>query len=125
MQPCRWSYHLEEQTRPGELFPIEEDERGTYIMNSKDLNMLAHLDELIAAGVDSIKIEGRVKKAFYVATVVNAYRQVLDGGRSCAVGEVNSSAFRTGLIRQASSTEMPSSRSKMISMCSSTIGWPK
>ena len=80
MQPCRWSYHLEEQTRPGELFPIEEDERGTYIMNSKDLNMLAHLDELIAAGVDSIKIEGRVKKAFYVATVVNAYRQVLDGG---------------------------------------------
>ena len=80
VQPCRWSYHLEEQTRPGELFPIEEDERGTYIMNSKDLNMLAHLDELIAAGVDSIKIEGRVKKAFYVATVVNAYRQVLDGG---------------------------------------------
>lgn len=63
MQPCRWSYHLEEQTRPGEFFPIEEDERGTYIMNSKDLNMLAHLDELIAAGVDSIKIEGRVKKA--------------------------------------------------------------
>lgn len=124
VQPCRWSYHLEEQTRPGELFPIEEDERGTYIMNSKDLNMLAHLDELIAAGVDSIKIEGRVKKAFYVATVVNAYRQVLDGGilRS---GEVSSNAFRTGPIRRASSTETHSSRSKMISMCSSTIGWPK
>lgn len=79
VQPCRWSYRLEEETRPGEFFPVEEDESGTYLMNSKDLNMLAHLDELIAAGVDSIKIEGRVKKAFYVATVVNAYRHVLDG----------------------------------------------
>lgn len=79
VQPCRWSYRLEEETRPGEFFPVEEDDRGTYLMNSKDLNMLAHLDELIAAGVDSIKIEGRVKKAFYVATVVNAYRHVLDG----------------------------------------------
>lgn len=101
VQPCRWSYRLEEDkgqgvfpqvdaqqpanlvleepTRPGEYFPIEEDENGTYLMNSKDLNMLAHVDDLIAAGVDSIKIEGRVKKAFYVATVVNAYRHVLDG----------------------------------------------
>lgn len=79
VQPCRWSYVLEEQTRPGEYFPVEQDEHGTYLMNSKDLNMLAHMDDLIAAGVDSIKIEGRVKKAFYVATVVNAYRHVLDG----------------------------------------------
>jgi putative protease len=79
VQPCRWSYRLEEQTRPGEYFPVEEDENGTYLMNSKDLNMLAHVDDLISAGVDSIKIEGRVKKAFYVATVVNAYRHVLDG----------------------------------------------
>lgn len=79
VQPCRWSYRLEEQSRPGEYFPVEEDENGTYLMNSKDLNMLAHLDDLVAAGVDSIKIEGRVKKAFYVATVVNAYRHVLDG----------------------------------------------
>lgn len=78
-QPCRWSYTLEEEKRPGEHFPIEEDDRGTFIMNAKDMNMLAHLDALRAAGVDSIKIEGRNKKAFYVAIVVNAYRQVLDG----------------------------------------------
>lgn len=79
VQPCRWEYVLEETSRPGQYFPIEEDESGTYLMNSKDLNMLEHLDKLIEAGVDSIKIEGRVKKAFYVATVVNAYRHVLDG----------------------------------------------
>ena len=78
-QPCRWSYTLEEEKRPGEHFPIEEDDRGTFIMNAKDLNMLAHLDALAAAGVDSIKIEGRNKKAFFVASVVNAYRHVLDG----------------------------------------------
>ena len=78
-QPCRWNYTLEEEKRPGVHFPVEEDERGSYIMNAKDMNMLAHLDALVAAGVDSIKIEGRNKKAFYVATVVNAYRQVLDG----------------------------------------------
>lgn len=79
VQPCRWNYTLEEKSRPGQRFPIEEDEGGTYIMNSKDLNMLSHIEDLIEAGVDSIKIEGRVKKAFYVATVVNAYRHVLDG----------------------------------------------
>lgn len=79
VQPCRWEYKMVEPSRPDEEFGIEQDAQGTYIMNSKDLNMLAHLDELRAAGVDSIKIEGRVKKAFYVATVVNAYRHVLDG----------------------------------------------
>lgn len=70
---------LEEEKRPGEFFPIEEDDRGTFIMNAKDLNMLAHLQALADAGVDSIKIEGRNKKAFNVATVVGAYRRVLDG----------------------------------------------
>lgn len=70
---------LEEEKRPGEFFPIEEDDRGTFIMNAKDLNMLAHLQALADAGIDSIKIEGRNKKAFYVATVVGAYRRVLDG----------------------------------------------
>ena len=70
---------LEEEKRPGEFFPIEEDDRGTFIMNAKDLNMLAHLQALADAGVDSIKIEGRNKKAFYVATVVGADRRVLDG----------------------------------------------
>ena len=78
-QPCRWSYTLEEEKRPGEHFPIEEDERGTFIMNAKDMNMLAHVRELADAGVTSIKIEGRNKKAFYVATVVSAYRRVIDG----------------------------------------------
>ncbi len=78
-QSCRWNYVLEEEKRPGEYYPIEQDGNGSYIMNANDLNMLSHLRELEAAGVDSIKIEGRNKKAFYVATVVNAYRQVLDG----------------------------------------------
>lgn len=79
VQPCRWEYVLKEPSRPDEEFPLEEDETTSYLMSSKDLNMLAHLDDLRAAGVDSIKIEGRAKKAFYVATVVNAYRHVLDG----------------------------------------------
>lgn len=78
-QPCRWSYALVEEKRPGEFYPIEEDAAGSYVMNAQDLNMLAHVDDLAAAGVDSFKIEGRNKKAFYVATVVHAYRQVLDG----------------------------------------------
>lgn len=78
---------LEEEKRPGEFFPIEEDGRGTFIMNAKDLNMLAHLRELAEAGVDSIKIEGRNKKAFYVATVVGAYRRVLDGEAPEAVAD--------------------------------------
>lgn len=79
-QSCRWNYTLEEEKRPGEHYPIEQDAHGSYIMNAEDLNMLAHLPELEDAGIDSIKIEGRNKKAFYVASVVNAYRKVLDGG---------------------------------------------
>ena len=78
-QPCRWKYALVEETRPGEYFPVVEDDRGSFIMSSHDMNMLAHLDKLAAAGVDSIKIEGRAKGAYYVASVVNAYRHVLDG----------------------------------------------
>lgn len=79
VQPCRWEYALREPSREGQEFSVEQDDQYSYIFNSKDLNMLNHLEELRKAGVDSIKIEGRVKKAFYVATVVNAYRQVLDG----------------------------------------------
>ena len=79
VQPCRWEYELKELSRSDQSFGIEEGEGGTYLLNSKDLNMLAHIGELAAAGVSSVKIEGRVKKAFYVATVVNAYRHVLDG----------------------------------------------
>ena len=78
-QSCRWHFTLEEEKRPGEHFPIEEDSEGSYILNAQDLNMLTHLDKICEAGIDSIKIEGRNKKAFYVASVVNAYRHVLDG----------------------------------------------
>ena len=78
-QPCRWKYTLMEQSRPGEYFPIEEDDSGSFIMSSKDMNMLSHLDKLADAGIDSIKIEGRAKGMYYTAMVVNAYRHVLDG----------------------------------------------
>ena len=76
--PCRWKYKLVEEKRPGEYYPVEEDNRGTYIMNSKDLCMLEHLPDLIDAGVSSFKIEGRMKSVFYVATVVSAYRKAID-----------------------------------------------
>ena len=86
-QPCRWNYTLEEEKRPGEHFPVEEDGRGTFIMKAKDLNMLAHVQALAEAGVDALKIEGRNKKAFYVATVVNAYRRVLGGADAAALAD--------------------------------------
>ena len=73
-QACRWKYRLVEEKRPGEYFPIEEDEKGTFIFNSKDLCMIEHLDKLIKAGINSLKIEGRVKSQYYVATVVRSYR---------------------------------------------------
>lgn len=76
--PCRWKYSLVEEKRPGEYYPVEEDERGTYIMNSRDLCMLEHIPELVESGITSFKIEGRMKSAFYVATVVSAYRKALD-----------------------------------------------
>ena len=77
-QSCRWKYALVEMSRPGEYYPIAEDERGTYIMNSKDLCLLPHLDEVVRCGIDSLKIEGRMKSVHYVASVVKAYRMVLD-----------------------------------------------
>ena len=77
-QPCRWQYHLMEQTRPGEFFPVEEDDRGTTILSSFDLNCLDFLDQIIAAGVTSFKLEGRMKTPYYVATVTNAYRRRID-----------------------------------------------
>ena len=76
---CRYSYALQEAKRPNEYWPIEEDERGTYILNSRDLCLIEHLNELIDAGVASFKIEGRMKSAYYVAGVVHAYRQAIDG----------------------------------------------
>ena len=77
-QPCRWEYALVEKKRPGEYWPIDEDSRGTYLLSAYDLNMLSHLPELIGAGIDSLKIEGRMKTEYYVATVVGAYRRGLD-----------------------------------------------
>lgn len=76
--PCRWKYTLMEEKRPGEYFPIEEDDRGTYILNSRDLCMIEHIPELAEAGIMSAKIEGRMKSIFYVATIVSAYRRAID-----------------------------------------------
>lgn len=77
-QPCRFKYYLVEETRPGQYFPIEENDQGTFLFNSKDLSMLEHLPEIIGSGIRSLKIEGRVKSSYYVATVVRAYRIALD-----------------------------------------------
>lgn len=77
-QSCRWKYALVEETRPGKYFPIEEDERGTYIMNSKDMCLLPHIADVIESGVESLKIEGRMKSVHYVASVVKAYRLAID-----------------------------------------------
>ena len=78
VQACRWEYTITEKSRHGEQYEIQEDNRGTYILNSKDLNMLAYINELYKAGVTSFKIEGRMKSPYYVATVTNAYRRAID-----------------------------------------------
>ena len=77
-QPCRYQYALMEEKRPGEYFPVFEDEKGTYIMNSRDMCMIDHLGDIMDAGIDCIKIEGRAKSAYYAAIVTGAYRHVLD-----------------------------------------------
>ena len=76
--PCRWKYALMEEKRPGEYFPVFENERGTYIFNSKDLCMIEHIPDLVDAGIDSLKVEGRMKTALYVATVARTYRKAID-----------------------------------------------
>lgn len=77
-QPCRWHYSLLEEKRPGEYFPVEQDETGTYIMNSRDMCLIEHVPELVKAGINSFKIEGRAKSAYYTAVSVNAYRCAID-----------------------------------------------
>lgn len=77
-QPCRWGYHLMEEKRPNEFYPVFEDEKGTYILNAKDLCMIDHIDKLAQAGVKSLKIEGRAKSAYYTAIITNAYRMAVD-----------------------------------------------
>ena len=95
VQACRWKYFLRAEGKEGEIY-AEEDGRGTYIFNSKDLNLSARLDELAAAGADSFKIEGRMKSAYYVATVVNAYRRLMDGKMTAeeAARELDTAAHR-------------------------------
>ena len=75
---CRYKYYLVEETRPNEYYPVFEDDNGTYIMNSKDLCMIKYIPELVKAGIDSFKIEGRMKNEFYVASTVKAYREAVD-----------------------------------------------
>lgn len=102
---CRWRYHIVEETRPGEYLPIEENERGTYIFNSKDLCMLPYIPELVKAGIDSFKIEGRMKTALYVATVARTYRKAIDDYfENPAIYEANKPKYmeeiRKGVNRQ-------------------------
>ena len=78
-QPCRWKYHLFEENREGQYFPVEEHSDGTYLYNSRDLCMIEHIPELVKAGVSSLKIEGRAKSAYYTAVTTNAYRHAVDG----------------------------------------------
>ena len=84
MTESRWKYAVVEETRPGEYFPVYENERGTYLFNSKDLCMIEHVPELLKAGIDSFKVEGRMKTALYVATVARTYRKAID---DCLVSE--------------------------------------
>ena len=94
-QSCRWVYHLMEEKRPGEYFPVEEDDRGTTILSSFDLCALEFLDQLMAAGISSFKIEGRMKSPYYVATVTNAYRRQID-----ALMNGTSTPELTGILRR-------------------------
>ena len=99
--PCRWKYALVEEKRPDQYFPIEEDSHGTYIMNSKDLCLINHIDELVAAGVTSFKIEGRNKSEYYVAAVTSAYRRAIDKTTVELLTEINKTSHRpwtTGFV---------------------------
>ena len=113
-QPCRWAWELHEPSRPGQAFPVEEDPAGedgrggaTYLFNSCDLNMLAHLDDLAAAGVDAVKLEGRGRKAFYTATVVGAYRRVLDGEPAESVAPELEKISHASALDRVSTTAPP------------------
>ncbi|MDF9407823.1 U32 family peptidase [Pelotomaculum isophthalicicum JI] len=109
-QSCRWRYALVEETRPGEYLPLEEDEKGAYILSSRDLCLIEHIPELAAAGINSFKIEGRMKSIHYVAGVVKAYREAMDtffaGGAGCwnpdvwleEIGKVSHREYTTGFL---------------------------
>ncbi|MDP8267506.1 MAG: U32 family peptidase [Candidatus Tenebribacter davisii] len=87
-QPCRWEYNLVERSRPGEFFKIEEDERGSYFFNSKDLNLIKRIPQISKAGIDSIKIEGRMKSLYYVATVTRAYRTAIKAYKNVVSSDI-------------------------------------
>ncbi len=95
-QPCRYQYYLMEEKRPGEYFPVFEDEKGTYIMNSRDMCMIDHVDDLLSVGLDSLKIEGRAKSAYYAAIVTGAYRHAID---AAAAGEPLAPVWREEVER--------------------------
>lgn len=98
--PCRWKYAVVEEQRPGEYLPIEENERGTYIFNSKDLCMIEHIPDIVDAGIDSLKIEGRMKTALYVACVARTYRQAIDDYfADPALYEKNMDIYRTEIAK--------------------------
>ena len=100
-QPCRWEYHLYEKGYEGQYFPIMEDDRGTYIMNSRDLMMIRHIPQLVGAGITSLKIEGRMKSAYYVASVVHAYRRAIDAYAGDPGGYVFDEALEEELVKSA------------------------
>ena len=109
-QPCRYQYALMEEKRPGEYFPVYEDEKGTYILNSRDMCMIDHIPDLLAAGVDSLKIEGRAKSAYYAAIVTGAYRHGIDAALAGVpldpvwrdeVEKVSHRHYSTGFTRRA------------------------
>lgn len=98
--PCRWKYYVMEETRPGDYMPVEETERGTYIFNSRDLCMIEHIPDLLEAGVDSLKIEGRMKTALYVAAVTRTYRKAIDDyKKDSALYEENLPWYRTEIAK--------------------------
>lgn len=99
VQACRWSYELRECNKDGDFYPIEQDGRGTYILNSKDLNMINHIDEMVNAGIMSLKIEGRMKSEYYLATVINAYRRAIDEYLKIGDNYKNNTMFYEELIK--------------------------
>ena len=97
VQACRWEYEIREKSKDGEYYPIEEDEKGTYILNSKDLNLINYFDEMVNSGICSFKIEGRMKGEYYLATVINAYRRAIDDYLSNGVSYKDNSIYMTEL----------------------------
>lgn len=101
-QPCRWEYAVMEKTRDGQYFPVEQTNDGTYIFNSKDMCMIEHIPEMVKAGIDSFKIEGRAKSAYYTAVITNAYRAAIDGFLKNPTGSYVPEQWITDEVRKVS-----------------------